>query len=71
MYGLGAAGGQAFGPVGESGDKVLAAYLELMGAFGVSASDARRFPPFVRGFWGEKAATPPLTLDREANSLKN
>jgi hypothetical protein len=25
----------------------------LMAAFGVTEADARHFPPFVRGFWGE------------------
>jgi hypothetical protein len=54
VYGLGVSGGRAFGPVGESeGDKARAAYLELMGAFGVAPADALHFPPFVRGFWGE------------------
>lgn len=54
VYGLGASGGRAFGPVAESnGDKTRAAYLELMGAFGVAEADALNFPPFVRGFWGE------------------
>jgi hypothetical protein len=54
VYGLGVSGGRAFGPVGESAhDKVRAAYLELMGAFGVAEADALNFPPFVRGFWGE------------------
>jgi hypothetical protein len=54
VYGLGSSGGQTFGPVGESArDNVRAAYLELMGAFGVAPADALNFPPFVRGFWGE------------------
>ena len=54
VYGLGSSGGRAFGPVTESdGDKTRAAYLELMGAFGVAPADALNFPPFVRGFWGE------------------
>jgi hypothetical protein len=54
VYGLGSSGGRAFGPLGETaGDKVRAAYLELMAAFGVAQADALNFPPFVRGFWGE------------------
>jgi hypothetical protein len=54
VYGLGAAGGQEFGPVRMwDVDKARGAYLELMAAFGVSPADALRFPPFVRGFWGE------------------
>jgi hypothetical protein len=54
VYGLGLSGGRAFGPVAESdGDKTRAAYLELMGAFGVAEANALNFPPFVRGFWGE------------------
>src|SRR5262245_13623938 len=54
VYGLGSSGVRAFGPISESADdKVRAAYLELMGAFGVAAADALNFPPFVRGFWGE------------------
>lgn len=54
VYGLGSSGGRAFGPVAESdGDRTRAAYLELMAAFGLAEADARYFPPFVRGFWGE------------------
>lgn len=54
VYGLGAVNGREFGPVGEwDGDKTRAAYLKLMGAFGVAEADALNFPPFVRGFWGE------------------
>ncbi|MGL6073963.1 MAG: hypothetical protein ACRC8S_07365 [Fimbriiglobus sp.] len=54
VYGLGSSGGQAFGPVSESAhDKVQAAYLSLMAAFGLAEADALDFPPFVRGFWGE------------------
>jgi hypothetical protein len=54
VYGLGSSGGRAFGPVSESArDTTRAAYLELMGAFGVAEADALNFPPFVRGFWGE------------------
>ena len=54
VYGLGSSGGRAFGPVAEcDNDKTRAAYLELMGAFGVAPADAANFPPFRRGFWGE------------------
>jgi len=54
VYGLGVSGGRAFGPVAESDDdKTRAAYLELVGEFGVAEADALNFPPFVRGFWGE------------------
>ena len=54
VYGLGSSGGSVFGPISESGrESARAAYLELMGAFGVSEADALNFPPFVRGFWGE------------------
>ena len=54
VYGLGAAGGRSFGPVGESArSKVRASYLEMMGVFGVSEADALDFPPFARGYWGE------------------
>ena len=54
VYGLGASGGRAFGPSNESDrETVRAAFLELMGAFGVTPADALNFPPFVRGFWGE------------------
>ena len=54
VYGLGVSGGRAFGPVAESdGDKTRAAYLELMGEFGVAQADALNFPPFVRGYWAE------------------
>ena len=54
VYGLGAASGREFGPASESGvDKARAAYLGLMGWFGVAPADALRFPPFARGFWGE------------------
>lgn len=54
VYGLGSVVGRAFGPVSESDeDKTQAAYLALMRAFGVAPADARNYPPFVRGFWGE------------------
>jgi hypothetical protein len=54
VYGLGASGGRAFGPVRESADdNARAAYLELMSMFGVAPADALNFSPFVRGFWGE------------------
>ncbi len=54
VYGLGSSTGRAFGPVDESArDAVEPAYLELMRAFGVALADALKFPPFVRGFWGE------------------
>jgi hypothetical protein len=54
VYGLGVRGGQAIGPIEESDEaRVDDAYLELMGQFGVEPADARRFPPFIRGFWGE------------------
>jgi hypothetical protein len=54
VYGLGWSSGRAFGPIGETADdKVRAAYLDLMGKFGVAPPDALIFPPFVRGFWGE------------------
>jgi hypothetical protein len=54
VYGLGSSDGRVFGPVSESArDKVDAAYLALMGYFGVIPADARYFPPFIRGFWGE------------------
>jgi hypothetical protein len=54
VFGLGVTGGRAFGPVNESADdQVAAAYLSLMAEFGVRPADALRFPPFVRGFWGE------------------
>jgi hypothetical protein len=54
VSGLGSSGGRAFGPVAESdGEKTRAAYLKLMGAFGVAEVDAFDFPPFVRGFFNE------------------
>jgi hypothetical protein len=54
VYGLGVRSGHAFGPAKESDvSKVRAAYLELMGEFGVQPADALAFPPFVRGFWGD------------------
>jgi hypothetical protein len=54
VYGVGASGGREFGPVsGSDFDKARAAYLELMGAFGIAPADALNFPPFTRGFWGE------------------
>jgi hypothetical protein len=54
VYGLGSAGGREFGPISESRrETARAAYLELMGAFGVASAAAVHFPPFVRGFWGE------------------
>lgn len=54
VYGLGASGGLEFGPFAESdGDNTQATYLELMNKFGVAEADALKFPPFVRGFWGE------------------
>jgi hypothetical protein len=54
VYGLGSRGGYSFGPLEESArDSVEAAYTGLMGEFGVTVEDALRFPPFVRGFWGE------------------
>jgi hypothetical protein len=54
VYGLGSSGGREFGPVAETADdNTRAAYLKLMGAFGVAPADALDFPPFLRGFWGE------------------
>jgi hypothetical protein len=54
VYGIGATGGRDFGPVSESDrGKARAAYLELIGAFGVVPTDALNLPPFVRGFRGE------------------
>jgi hypothetical protein len=54
VYGLGVRSGQFFGPVKESDiSQVKAVYLALMREFGVQPDDALRFPPFVRGFWGE------------------
>jgi hypothetical protein len=54
VYGVGSSGGRGFGPVSETADdKTWDAYLALMAAFGVTEADARHFPPFVRGFWGE------------------
>jgi hypothetical protein len=54
VYGFGCRGGRAFGPVEEyARGAVVEAYTGLMEQFGVSAEDALRFPPFVRGFWGE------------------
>ena len=54
VYGLGCRDGVPFGPVEESAhDKVKAAYTDLMEQFGISAADALRFEPFVRGYWGE------------------
>jgi hypothetical protein len=54
VYGVGASGGREFGPVsGSDFDKARAAYLELMGAFGIAPADALDFPPLTRGFWGE------------------
>jgi hypothetical protein len=54
VYGLGSSDGRVLGPISESGpDAAQAAYLELMGAFGVSEADALHFAPFVRGFWAE------------------
>lgn len=53
VSGLGSRKGRPFGAIEESTqDKVVAAYTNLMGAFGVSAEDAMHFPPFVRGLWG-------------------
>ncbi|WP_165250400.1 hypothetical protein [Paludisphaera soli] len=53
VYGLGVRAGEAFGPieVKEIG-RAEAAYLDLMGRFGISAEDALRFEPFTRGYWG-------------------
>ena len=54
VYGLGLSGGREVGPIAESDDdRTRAAYLELMGVFGVAEANALNFPPFVRGFWGE------------------
>ncbi len=54
VYGLGVAGGRAYGPVSEADvNKAQTAYLTLMSEFGVQSADALGFPPFVRGFWGE------------------
>ena len=54
VYGLGVREDTAFGPVEESDvTKTKQVYLTLMNEFGVSPDDALRFPPFVRGFWGE------------------
>lgn len=54
VYGLGATGGRAFGPIRESDQEPAeAAYLVLMGEFGVTPADALNFPPFARGFFGE------------------
>ena len=47
-------GGHVPASVSESDlDKLRAAYLELMGAYGVAPADALNFPPFARGVWGE------------------
>ena len=55
VYGLGVCGGREFGPVEEdNADRTRDAFLRLMSTFGVSADDALRFPPFERGFWGER-----------------
>ncbi|MEZ6143416.1 MAG: hypothetical protein R3B84_22845 [Zavarzinella sp.] len=54
VYGMGLWQGRAFGPVSESiRNSPRAAFLELMGEFGVAEADALNFPPFIRGFWGE------------------
>jgi hypothetical protein len=54
VYGLGVSGDREFGTSSESDrETTRAAYLELMGAFGVAPADALNFPPFVRGFWDE------------------
>jgi hypothetical protein len=54
VYGLGASGSREFGPAGAWDEsEARAAYLELMGEFGVVQADALNFPPFARGFWGE------------------
>jgi hypothetical protein len=54
VYGLGSRSGVPFGPVKESDiSRVPAAYVAVMGSFGVQPADALRFPPFVGGFWGE------------------
>jgi len=54
VYELGSASGRAFGPVEELDvNKAKAVYLTLMGEFGVQPADALKFPPFVRGFWGD------------------
>jgi hypothetical protein len=59
VYGLGRRGGRHFGPVEESDlAKVKAAYVTLMGEFGISEEDAFRFTPFERGFWGESNSAP-------------
>jgi len=55
VYGLGVRGGEAISPVEENDDsKVETAYVALMGDFGVQPADAKRFAPFIRGFWGEE-----------------
>jgi hypothetical protein len=56
VYGLGGAAGQEFGPHEESNvEKAKAAFVELMGMFGVRPADAINFPPFYRDFWGEQS----------------
>jgi hypothetical protein len=52
VYGLGFRGGVPFGPIEESAhQKVEAAYIGLMEWFGVSATVALQFEPFVHGYW--------------------
>ena len=54
VYGLGSRGGVPFGPVKEDAhEDAEAAYTGLMEKFGISASAALRFEPFMRGYWGE------------------
>jgi hypothetical protein len=68
VYGFGACGDRTFGPVQESDPHAVeGAYTVLMGEFGVSAADAHYFPPFVRGFWGERRprAAPFLGADTD------
>ncbi len=55
VYGLGASDGRGFGPIDESAaNKAQAAYLSIMGEFGITPTDALDFQPFVRDFWGEE-----------------
>ncbi len=54
VYGLAHVNLDLIGPVDEDADdRVQAAYLDLMQAFGVSAVDAINFEPFRRGYWGD------------------
>jgi hypothetical protein len=54
VYGLACVRLDLIGPVDEDADdRVKAAYLDLMQAFGVPAADAINFGPFRRGYWGD------------------